>query len=207
VNVIIVDFRGFDTLGEISVLCVVAITVYSLLRRFRPAPESFAPPAQRIGQSALTVREDLAIPGVIMRWMFPAIVVLAFYLLMRGHNLPGGGFAAGIAMTAGIILQYMSGGTSRTEDRLRIRPLTWMMTGILLAVGTGVGSWLAGHPFLTSTVFHFEVPLIGQVHVPTAFFFDLGVFFLVVGAAAMLLIALGHQSTRAHRTREERPWK
>src|SRR6185295_16567186 len=70
VNVIIVDFRGFDTLGEISVLCVVAITVYSLLRRFRPAPESTEPLPQRIGQSRTTMREDLAIPGVIMRWMF-----------------------------------------------------------------------------------------------------------------------------------------
>lgn len=204
VNVIIVDFRGFDTLGEISVLCVVAITVYSLLRRFRPAPESTAPLPQRIGQDRITEREDLAIPGVIMRWMFPAISVLALYLLLRGHNLPGGGFAAAIAMAAGIILQYMAGGTRWAEERLRIRPLSWMMTGLLLAIGTGAGSWLAGHPFLTSHLFHFDLPLLGELHLPSAFFFDLGVCFLVVGAAALLLTALGHQSTRAHRT-SERP--
>jgi len=204
VNVIIVDFRGFDTLGEISVLCVVAITVYSLLRRFRPAPESVEPLPQRAGQDRITKREDLAIPGVIMRWMFPATCVLALYLLLRGHNLPGGGFAAGITLAAGIILQYMAGGTRWAEDRLRIQPLSWMMAGLLLAVGTGAASWLAGHPFLSSHLFHFELPLLGKLHLPSAFFFDLGVFFLVVGAAAMLLTALGHQSTRAHRT-SERP--
>jgi multicomponent K+:H+ antiporter subunit A len=204
VNVIIVDFRGFDTLGEISVLCVVAITVYSLLRRFRPAPESVEPLPQRIGQNRVTKQEDLAIAGVIMRWMFPAISVLALYLLLRGHNLPGGGFAAGIAMAAAIIMQYMAGGTRWAEDRLRIRPLSWMMTGLLLALATGVGSWLFGHPFLTSHLFHFDVPLLGELHLPSAFFFDLGVFFLVVGAAALLLTSLGHQSTRAHRT-SERP--
>jgi len=204
VNVIIVDFRGFDTLGEIAVLCVVAITVYSLLRRFRPAPESIEPLAQRAGQSRVTKREDLAIPSFIMRWMFPGISVLALYLLLRGHNLPGGGFAAGITMTAGIILQYMAGGTRWAEDSLLIRPLTWMMTGLLLAVGTGVGSWVVGYPFLTSHLFHFQVPVLGELHLPSAFFFDLGVYFLVVGAAALLLTALGHQSTRAHRT-SERP--
>jgi multicomponent K+:H+ antiporter subunit A len=204
VNVIIVDFRGFDTLGEISVLCVVAITVYSLLRRFRPAPESTAPPAQRMGQNRVTKREDLAIPAFIMRWMFPAISVVALYLLLRGHNLPGGGFAAGITMAAGIILQYMAGGTRWAEDRLRIRPLSWMMAGLLLAVGTGVGSWLFGHPFLTSHLLHIQVPVLGELHLPSAFFFDLGVYFLVVGAAALLLTSLGHQSTRAHRT-SERP--
>ena len=203
VNVIIVDFRGFDTLGEISVLCVVAITVYSLLRRFRPAPESVTPLPQRVGQNRITKREDLAIPGVIMRWMFPAISVLALYLLLRGHNLPGGGFAAGITMAAGIILQYMAGGTRWAEDRLRIRPLSWMMAGLLLAAGTGVASWMVGHPFLTSHLFHLDLPFLGNLHLPSAFFFDLGVFFLVVGAAALLLTALGHQSTRAHRTSGE----
>jgi multicomponent K+:H+ antiporter subunit A len=203
VNVIIVDFRGFDTLGEIAVLCVVAITVYSLLRRFRPAPESVEPLVQRLTQNRITKREDLAVPGFIMRWMFPGISVLALYLLLRGHNLPGGGFAAGITMAAGIILQYMAGGTRWAEDKLSIRPLTWMMVGLLLAASTGIGSWFVGQPFLTSHLFHMQLPLLGELHLPSAFFFDVGVFFLVVGAAALLLTSLAHQSTRAHRTAEK----
>ena len=86
VNVIIVDFRGFDTLGEISVLAVVALAVYSLLRRSRPAPESMESPPQRVHQTRAAATEDLAVPAVIMRAMFPVTLVLSLYLLLRGHN-------------------------------------------------------------------------------------------------------------------------
>ncbi len=191
VNVIIVDFRGFDTLGEITVLGVVAVAVYSLLRRFRPARESVEPPLQQKEQSAEAAAEDLLVPAVIMRLMFPAIGVLALYLLVRGHNLPGGGFVAGITLAVGLILQYMAGGTRWAEDHLRIRPMRWLGTGLLLAAATGAGAWLFGHPFLTS-----HTPVLGGVHVPSAFAFDLGVFTLVVGATALILIALAHQSMR-----------
>jgi multicomponent K+:H+ antiporter subunit A len=78
------------------------------------------------------------------------------------------------------------------------------MAGLLLAIGTGIGSWLVGYPLLSSHLFVLQVPILGELHLPSAFFFDLGVFFLVVGAAALLLIALGHQSTRAHRTSARR---
>jgi multicomponent K+:H+ antiporter subunit A len=197
VNVIIVDFRGFDTLGEISVLAVVALTVFSLLRRFRPARESIEPPAQRAAQSEAGAAEDLAVPAVIMRALFPVILVFSLYLLLRGHNLPGGGFVAGITLAIGVILQYMAGGTRSAEERLSIRPLRWMAAGLALAVATGAGAWLFAHPFLTS-----HVAELGGLHVPSAFFFDLGVFSLVVGGTGLLLIALAHQSTRAHRPRE-----
>jgi len=199
VNVIIVDFRGFDTLGEITVLGVVAIAVYSLLRRFRPARESIEPLPQHMQQSAATAAQDLVVPAVIMRLMFPAIGLLAVYLLLRGHNLPGGGFVAGITLAIGVILQYMAGGTRWAEQHLAIRPLRWMAMGLLLAGATGAGSWLFARPFLTSHAAHVELPLIGALHLPSAFFFDLGVFSLVVGATALVLIALAHQSTRAHR--------
>ncbi|MBM6584532.1 DUF4040 domain-containing protein, partial [Microvirga sp. BT689] len=122
VNVILVDFRGFDTFGEIVVLAVVAITVFSLLRRFRPAPESVESPEQQQVQDAYdTARPDravgdtladyLTIPGIIMQWLFPVIIMVAIYLFLRGHDLPGGGFAAGVTMSIALILQYMAGGT------------------------------------------------------------------------------------------------
>jgi multicomponent K+:H+ antiporter subunit A len=196
VNIIIVDFRGFDTLGEITVLGVVAITVYALLRRFRPAPESTEPPPQQKEQSAATRAEDLLVPAVIMRLMFPAIALLAAYLLLRGHNLPGGGFVAGLTLAAAVILQYMAGGTRWTESRLTIRPLRWMGIGLLLAGAAGAGSWLFGYPFLTSHTAHVRVPVLGELHLPSAILFDLGVFSLVVGATGLLLIALAHQSVR-----------
>lgn len=196
VNVIIVDFRGFDTLGEIAVLGVVAISVYALLRRFRPARESTQPPLQQKEQGAASAAEDLLVPAVLMRLMFPAIALLAAYLLLRGHNLPGGGFAAGLTFAIAVILQYMAGGTRWAEARLAMRPLRWMGTGLLLAGATGAGSWLFGYPFLTSHTAHVRVPVIGELELPSAFLFDLGVFSLVVGATGLLLIALAHQSVR-----------
>jgi multicomponent K+:H+ antiporter subunit A len=196
VNVIIVDCRGFDTLGEITVLGVVAIAVYSLLRRFRPARESIGPPTARRGQSEAGAAEDLLVPSLIMRAMFPAIAMLSAYLLLRGHNLPGGGFAAGLVLAVGVILQYMAQGTHRTEERLRIRPLNWMGAGLLLAAATGAGSWLFAHPFLTSHTPYVLIPLVGAIALPSAFLFDLGVFMLVVGATGLILIALAHQSSR-----------
>jgi multicomponent K+:H+ antiporter subunit A len=203
VNVIIVDFRALDTLGEIAVLGVVAVTVYSLLRRFRPARESMEPLPQHVQQTARGASEDLAVPAVIMRAMFAPTALLAFYLLLRGHNLPGGGFVAGITLAVGVILQYMAGGTRWAEDRLTIRPLRWIAAGVLLAAATGAAAWLFDRPFLASGIAHFELPVIGELHVPSAFFFDLGVFSLVVGATGLMLIALAHQSTRGHRPSKE----
>ncbi|MFN7104892.1 MAG: hydrogen gas-evolving membrane-bound hydrogenase subunit E, partial [Pseudorhizobium sp.] len=122
VNVILVDFRGFDTFGEIVVLGIVALTIYALLRRFRPADDTKEIPYQQREQNAFddlqrdrevgeTLQDYLLVPSVIMRWMFPVIVLLAIYLFLRGHDLPGGGFAAGITMSIGFLLQYLAGGT------------------------------------------------------------------------------------------------
>ena len=137
VNVILVDFRGFDTMGEITVLAIVALTVFALLRRFRPAPDSIEVPEQQRVQNRYddaepdreigeTLRDYLMVPSVIMQWMFPVIIVLAAYLFLRGHDLPGGGFAAGVALSIGFLLQYLAGGTRWVEDRLRILPVRWM---------------------------------------------------------------------------------
>jgi len=197
VNVIIVDFRGFDTLGEISVLGVVALSVYALLRRFRPARESLAPRRSREVRSAASAAEDLLVPAVIMRLLFPALLVLVSFLLLRGHNLPGGGFAAGLTLAIAVILQYVAGGTRWAESRLAIRPMRWIGAGLILAAATGAGAILFAHPFLTSHTVHAVVPVLGDVHLPSAFFFDLGVFGLVVGATGLILIALAHQSTRS----------
>ncbi|MGV8711585.1 MAG: monovalent cation/H+ antiporter subunit A [Nitrosomonas sp.] len=212
VNVILVDFRGFDTFGEITVLGIVALTVFALLRRFRPASDSVEIPEQQRIQNAFdddhpdrkvgeTVRNYLMVPSVIMQWMFPFIVLMAAYLFLRGHDLPGGGFAAGIAMAIGFLLQYLAGGTRWVENRLHILPVRWIALGLMLTVFTGMGSWLFGFPFLTSHFQYLDVPLIGKIPLASALFFDLGVFSLVVGATALILISLAHQSIRSHRVR------
>ena len=137
---------------------------------------------------------------MVMRALFPVIAMLAVYLFMRGHNLPGGGFVAGLIMALAFIVQYMAGGTQWVEARLRILPVRWIGTGLLIATATGAGAWLFGRPFLTSYFAYGEFPLVGKVPMASALLFDLGVFVLVVGATVLVLIALAHQSVRGRRS-------
>jgi len=211
VNVILVDFRAFDTYGEITVLSIVALTVFSLLRRFRPAAESIEIPEQQRRQNAFdddregrtrgdTVRHYLLIPRVLMEWFFPVISTCALYLLVRGHDLPGGGFAAGVTASIAIIVLYMASGTRSVEMRLTIRPVRWISAGLLLATLTGSAALLFGYPFLSSEFGYLKLPIIGAVPMASAFLFDIGVFAVVVGTTALMLIALAHQSIRSPRT-------
>ena len=204
VNVMLVDFRGFDTLGEITVLGMVAITVFALLRRFRPATDSLERPEQQQVQEAFAAKDEngrdaadyLLVPAYMMRWIFPVVILIAIYMFLRGHDLPGGGFIAGIILSLAFILQYMAGGTRWVETRLRIRPMLWVGWGLLLALLTGLGAMLLGYPFLTSAFAYADLPLIGKVPMASALLFDLGVFVLVVGATMLMLVALAHQSIR-----------
>ena len=141
----------------------------------------------------------MAVPALIMGLLFPVIGVAAVFLLLRGHDLPGGGFVAGITMAVAFILQYMARGTIWVEARLHILPVYWMGVGLLLAGGTGAAAWLFGRPFLTSYFSYAEVPLIGRIPIASALVFDIGVFSLVVGATVLMLIAIAHQSVRSHR--------
>jgi multicomponent K+:H+ antiporter subunit A len=193
VNVILVDFRGFDTLGEITVLGIVALTVFALLRRFRPAPESVGVPEQQQGEEG----NWLLVPGAIMKLMFPVICTVAIFLLLRGHDLPGGGFAAGLMLSVAILLQYMAGGTRWVDDHLRVHPLRWMGAGLLLAAGTGAAAMVAGRPFLTSYFAYEDLGWLGKLPLASAVLFDLGVFALVFGATVLMLIAIAHQSVRS----------
>jgi len=208
VNVLLVDFRGFDTMGEITVLSAVALTVYALLRRFRPATESIAIPVQQASDVDPAVSQTpaiqaasgyLMIPAVYLRLLLPVMGVMAAYFFMRGHNLPGGGFVAGLIFATALIVQYMVAGTDWVESHLRLRPHRWIAWGLWCACFTGIGAWLLGYPFLTSHTAHLTLPLLDEIHVPSAFVFDLGVFLVVVGSTMLTLVALAHQSLRSHR--------
>jgi len=212
VNVMLVDFRGFDTLGEITVLAAVALTVFALLRRFRPPKESIALPAQQrlLARDVVTdlvnprSASDTAlgfmmVPAVLVRLLLPIAFMVSMYLFMRGHNQPGGGFVAGLVMSVAFILQYMVAGTQWVEAQMSLRPLRWMGTGLLVATLTGLGSMVLGYPFMTTHTAHLHLPILGDFHVASALFFDIGVYAVVVGATLLILTALAHQSVRSHR--------
>ncbi len=213
VNVMLVDFRAFDTLGEITVLGIVGLTVYGLLRRFRPAQEAIEPteqqrsPVEATGADLIDRDGDgdehlppyLEVPAVLVRLLLPVAGLFAFHLFMRGHNEPGGGFVAGLVVAIAFIAQYMFSGTRWVEARLHLLPTRWIAAGLLIALATGLGSLALGYPFLSTHTAHVHWPLVGAVHLPTAALFDLGVFAVVVGSTLLLLTAIAHQSLRARR--------
>ncbi|NYT83081.1 monovalent cation/H+ antiporter subunit A [Alcaligenaceae bacterium] len=214
VNVILVDFRGFDTFGEITVLGIVALTVYALLRRFRPPIESMTLPKARqrlpAGGRLLDSFADpdpktlvpdgvMKIPAVLVRLLLPMAALVSLYFLIRGHNLPGGGFVGGLIMATAIILQYMVGGVIWVEARPRIHPQTWISLGLLAAGTAAMSVWWATRPFLSAYSVDFILPLVGHIHLSTVLLFDIGVYMLVVGATVLMLVALAHQSLRLYR--------
>jgi multicomponent K+:H+ antiporter subunit A len=211
VNVILVDFRAFDTLGEITVVGIVALSVYALLRRFRPAPESIeVPHAQRGDGKSMRSADEvlpsgyLMLPAVLVRMLLPIAGLISLFFLLRGHNAPGGGFVGGLVLATAVLVQYMMGGTTWVEARTNINPPYWIAIGLLVAGGAGMSAWFAGGTFLTSGTGSFEVPLIGEIHLATTLLFDIGVYMLVTGSAVLMLIALAHQSLRS-RSRAPQP--
>ena len=125
--------------------------------------------------------------------------MVSVYFLLRGHNAPGGGFVGGLVMATAFIVQYMVGGTSWVESRLRIHPQLWIALGLLAAATAGIGALLASRPFLTTQATDVHLPLLGALHLSSVLVFDFGVYMLVVGATMLMLMALAHQSLRSPR--------
>lgn len=193
VNVILVDFRGFDTLGEITVLTLAGLATYKLLNRLR----LFKPSGNLEGIRWSRHRYPLIL-DVVAQIILPIALLVSFYIFLRGHNQPGGGFIAGLITAIALLLQYIARGYEWTSQRLKVSFPFISVLGLAIAVCTGLGSWLFGYPFLTSSFGYFDIPLIGKIELATAMLFDLGVYLAVVGATLMILVNLGSVTT-AHR--------
>jgi multicomponent K+:H+ antiporter subunit A len=204
VNVILVDFRGYDTYGEITVLGIAAIGVLALME-------------------GMTARRPLA-DGAGRRWTFvdrpvllrvaasvvlPVALVFSVYIFMRGHNMPGGGFIAGLITSVALVLQLMSLGQARAEALLHAqggrRFVRWIGAGLGIAGLTGAGAFLFGKPFLTSAHGHPQVGWLGELPLASAALFDLGVYFTVVGATLLTISVLGTASREGIPSRDAGP--
>jgi multicomponent K+:H+ antiporter subunit A len=193
VNVILVDFRGYDTFGEITVLGIAAVGVVALLdglRLQRPALDEHG--------RAWSYRSEPLLLRMAARLVLPLALVLSVFIFWRGHNLPGGGFIAGLVTAAALLLQYMAQGQAQAEALLRGRAerrfTRWIGGGLAIAGLTGVGAFAFGRPFLTSAHGHPELPGLGELPLASAAVFDLGVYITVVGATMLMLSALGAAS-------------
>ena len=122
-----------------------------------------------------------------------------FIFFLRGHNLPGGGFIAGLVTAVAFILQYIAHGSHWISERLTINYRKIIASGIAIALFTGVGSWFFDRPFMTTWFDYFDIPFIGKIELASALVFDLGVYITVVGATLMILASLGQLTTNAHK--------
>lgn len=184
VNVILVDFRGFDTFGEITVLGIAAIGALSLM-------------------DGLTLERKLS-PAVLnsvmlsvaARILLPFALLVTVYIFLRGHNLPGGGFIAGLITSVALVMQYMADGSAKTASKLPMQFPKMIGIGVLIAGVTGLGSFIFGSAFLTSSFGYPDLPLVGKVPLASAAAFDLGVFLTVVGATLLTISALSGTNQR-----------
>ncbi|MEC8123561.1 MAG: monovalent cation/H+ antiporter subunit A [Pseudomonadota bacterium] len=189
VNVILVDFRGFDTFGEIAVLGIAAIGALCMMDGMRTHGTTMTKGlSYRFNPSPLMFRMTAS-------WVLPVALVVSLYIFLRGHNYPGGGFIAGLITSMALVIQYIALGQDQAEKMLRAKSgrlyEVWIGLGLLIAGLSGIASWLWARPFLTSAHVYVESNLFGTFHLASAAAFDLGVYGTVVGATMLLISVLG----------------
>jgi multicomponent K+:H+ antiporter subunit A len=189
VNVILVDFRGYDTFGEIIVLGIAGLLIYAMMHALLDGPAARRLKNADYSENQSRDRHPLMMV-VVTRVLMPIAIVVGLYIFLRGHNEPGGGFVAGLVIAIALLMQYMASGFAWTQARKRIEYHTMIGLGVVIAGLTGVGSWLAGVPFLTSSFTYIHLPPIEEFELATAMLFDLGVFLTVLGAVMLMLYSL-----------------
>lgn len=189
VNVILVDFRGFDTFGEISVLGIAAIGILCLMDGMRAHGTTVTKGLSfRFNPSPLMLRTTAS-------WVLPLALVVSLYIFLRGHNYPGGGFIAGLITAMALIMQYIAFGQDQAEQLLRAKSgrlyEIWIGSGLMIAGLTGMAAWFWARPFLTSAHVGLHLPVLGEIHLASAAAFDVGVYTTVVGATMLMISVLG----------------
>jgi multicomponent Na+:H+ antiporter subunit A len=176
-NVILVDFRAIDTLGEITVLATAAIGVRALL--------GLAAAEGATGVSGRVVTSTIFRTAA--RLLMPLLLLFSAFLLMRGHNDPGGGFVGGLVAAAAFALYSIAFGAKGARKALIVDPQTLLGTGLLVALLSGIPAVLSGQPFLTALWMGGDVPL------GTPIIFDVGVFLVVTGVVLMMFFNLAEE--------------
>jgi NADH:ubiquinone oxidoreductase subunit 5 (subunit L)/multisubunit Na+/H+ antiporter MnhA subunit/multisubunit Na+/H+ antiporter MnhB subunit len=216
VNTILIDFRGFDTMLEITVLAIATLGVLGLLtRNRRPAGLTHRLPGEaglsddeppgggNATADKATARESVsprmsALTGdrspifrAVATLLFFLINIFALYLLWRGHNLPGGGFIAGVGTGMSFILLALAFGVERAQQVLRVDPVRIAAAGLIVAFATASAPLLLGAPFLKHWNWKLtDLPVIGNLAIGTPLFFDIGVFLVVIGVTCKLVFVL-----------------
>lgn len=201
VNVILVDIRAWDTMGEITVLLVTATGVASLIyvmsrvgRIDRVAQREKAGFLR--GVIALDPVNRSMVLEVSTRLLFPTMMVLSVWLLMVGHDNPGGGFAGGVVAGLAFVLRYLAGGRYELGESMPIPAGILLGGGLFLAAFGGALPLLSGRAPFQSVPVDVALGPIGNLHFTTAMILDVGVYVLVIGLIIDLVSALGAEIDR-----------
>jgi multicomponent Na+:H+ antiporter subunit A len=185
VNVILVDFRAFDTLGETSVIALSAMIAWSLLGPRLPREER-AP----VGTSRSAF--ILAITSPLFFWLLLALSVV---VLLRGHHEVGGGFVGGLTAALAFAIVSLAQGVEAARARLRVHPLSLAGGGLLLALASGLPGLVRYGEFLRHI--WLDIDVLGlHIEQGTALLFDLGVYAAVLGAVLSFLFGLRREAAR-----------
>jgi len=199
VNVMLVDFRALDTMGETTVLAMVALAVHALVRSRRTSVEVALEPVQ----SSLMINPVILPAG--SRIIFYLTLVFAIYIFLRGHHNPGGGFVAGVTAACATTIWALAYERQKALALVAVHPRKLIASGLVVIVGLGIAAMLAGYPFLTQAFTHWHVPILGDIELATALVFDLGVFMVVFGSAYWIVMTMADGRALAQRPNPWRP--
>ncbi|UFU02765.1 Na+/H+ antiporter subunit A [Ruania suaedae] len=216
VNVALVDTRAWDTMGEIAVLLAAATGVASLVfvrarsgqvdrirdrRPSLPTARVNGDPGQRSrtwlpAGAAIPLARRSVILEVATRLLFHTMLLFAVFLLLSGHNAPGGGFVAGLVVGVALTVRYLAGGRYELGEAAPILPGLLLGSGLFLSAGVGAVPLFFGGTVLQSVAIDLDLGILGELHLVTSLFFDIGVFLLVVGLMLDVLRSLGSEIDR-----------
>jgi multicomponent Na+:H+ antiporter subunit B len=144
--------------------------------------------------------------SLFLRWiarvMIPVLLLFSLFLLLRGHNLPGGGFVGGLVAAGSIVLVVLSEGPDEVRRRLNIDPLRAMFYGLLISIIAGLSGLLIGSQFLTAIWFKPVIQGIGKLELGTPALFDVGVYVVVFCVTSAIIMAMAEEGEIEERSEE-----
>jgi multicomponent Na+:H+ antiporter subunit B len=120
--------------------------------------------------------------------LLPLLIIFSIYLLLRGHNMPGGGFVGGLVAASAFTLYLIANGVEAAKKKLRFDPRNIILSGLSVMLASGLIGLVMGHSFLKGLWFETEVPVIGKIGTPLIF--DIGVYFVVCGITLSIIFSL-----------------
>ncbi|HWJ84192.1 MAG TPA: Na+/H+ antiporter subunit A, partial [Cellulomonas sp.] len=153
--------------------------------------------------STLAPQRRSVIFEVVVRLLFQTMIVYSLFLLFSGHNAPGGGFAAGLVTGIALIVRYLAGGRYELGEAAPVQPGLLLGLGLFLSAGVGLFALVIGGSVLQSWIIDIHLPVVGDLHLVTSVFFDIGVYLVVVGLVLDILRSLGAELDRRAETGED----